>query len=98
MAMALHPEKLKLVQAEIDAVVGTDRLPVMNDRPNLPYLDAVIKETMRWHPALPLGEHSISMQLHTLIEPLGIARSVAEDDVYHGYHIPKGTIVIPNVW
>ncbi|TFK80436.1 cytochrome P450 [Polyporus arcularius HHB13444] len=82
MAMALHPDKLRLAQAEIDAVVGTDRLPTIGDRTHLPYVNAVIKETMRWHPALPLG----------------IARSVTKDDIYNGYHIPRGTIVIPNVW
>ena len=55
MAMALNPEKLKLAQEEIDRVVGTDRLPTIGDRGHLPYINAIIKETMRWHPALPLG-------------------------------------------
>ncbi len=45
---------------EIDAVVGADRLPTIGDRTRLPYVNAVIKETMRWHPALPLGECSSS--------------------------------------
>lgn len=55
MAMALHPEFQKLAQDEIDRVVGKDRLPTMSDRSQLPYVDAIIKETMRWHPALPLS-------------------------------------------
>ncbi|KAG5650435.1 hypothetical protein H0H81_012286 [Sphagnurus paluster] len=55
MAMALNPEKQALAQAEIDRVVGTERLPVIADRPDLPYLAAVIKETMRWYPTGPLS-------------------------------------------
>ncbi|KAI0739410.1 cytochrome P450 [Daedaleopsis nitida] len=82
LAMALNGDKLKLAQEELDRIVGTDRLPNIGDRPHLPYVEAVIKETMRWHPALPLS----------------IARCTAKDDVYQGYEIPKGTIVIPNVW
>ncbi|KAI0704573.1 cytochrome P450 [Earliella scabrosa] len=82
MAMALNPEKLKLAQEEIDRVVGTDRLPTIGDRGHLPYINAIIKETMRWHPALPLG----------------LARCTAQDDVYEGFEIPGGTIVVPNVW
>ncbi|KAI0764639.1 cytochrome P450 [Fomes fomentarius] len=82
MAMALNPEKLKLAQEEMDRVVGVYRLPTVNDRALLPYVNAIIKETMRWHPALPLG----------------IARCTAQDDLFEGYEIPKGTIVLPNVW
>lgn len=55
MAMALHPETLRKAQAELDLVVGTERMPRIDDRASLPYVDAVIKETLRWHPAVPLG-------------------------------------------
>lgn len=54
--MALHPEIQRRAQQEIDRVVGTDRLPAFSDRENLPYIDALIKETLRWHPVLPLGK------------------------------------------
>ena len=54
--MALNRDKLKLAQEELDRVIGADRLPNIGDRPHLPYVDAVIKETMRWHPALPLSK------------------------------------------
>ena len=47
--MALYPEAQKKAQAEIDAVVGPDRLPNFEDRPSLPYINAVVKESMRWH-------------------------------------------------
>ena len=54
--MALHPEVQKKAQAEIDAVVGLNRLPDFEDRPYLPYVNAVVKESMRWHLVAPLGE------------------------------------------
>ena len=54
--MALYPEVQKKAQAEIDAVVGPVRLPEFEDRPSLPYINAVIKELMRWNLVLPLGE------------------------------------------
>ena len=55
LAMALYPEVQKKAQAEMDAVVGSHRLPDFEDRPSLPYINAIIKESMRWHLVLPLG-------------------------------------------
>jgi cytochrome P450 len=52
--MALYPEVQKKAQAEIDAVVGPHRLPDFEDRPSLLYINAIVKESMRWHLALPL--------------------------------------------
>lgn len=45
--MTLNQEVLKRAQDEIDSVVGADRLPTMNDRPNLPYIDCIVKEVFR---------------------------------------------------
>ena len=53
--MALYPEVQKKAQAEIDSVVGPNRLPNFEDRPSLPYINAVVKESMRWHVPAPLG-------------------------------------------
>ena len=53
--MMAHPDKQRLAQEEIDRVIGNDRLPLVSDRKELRYVDAVIKETMRWSPALPMG-------------------------------------------
>ena len=53
--MALYPEVQKKAQAEIDVVIGPDRLPDFQDRPSLPYINAVVKESMRWHLVVPLG-------------------------------------------
>ena len=59
LCMTLFPEAQKKAQAEIDAVVGLDRLPTLADRPNLPYIDAVVSEMMRWAPVVPMGEPSV---------------------------------------
>ncbi|OCH91991.1 cytochrome P450 [Obba rivulosa] len=82
MAMALNHDKQTKAQAEIDAVIGGDRLPTIQDSPSLPYVNAVIKETMRWQPAVPMG----------------LPRHTFEDDVYGDYYIPKNTTILPNVW
>lgn len=54
--MAMFPEVQKRAQAELDAVIGDERLPDFNDFDSLPYIDAVVKETLRWQPVLPVGE------------------------------------------
>ena len=55
LAMTLYPEIQKKAQAEIDAVVGPNRLPDFQDRPSLPYINAVVKELSRWNLVEPLG-------------------------------------------
>ena len=57
MAMANHPWVQEKAQAELDAVVGLDRLPECSDRENLPYINAIISELLRWQPVTPLGPH-----------------------------------------
>lgn len=82
LAMSLHPDVREKAQAEIHRVVGPDRLPDHSDRSQLPYIDAIIKECLRWQNAVPLC----------------IPHAVVEDDEYEGYFIPAGTVVFPNVW
>lgn len=53
-AMVHHPEWMKKVQDEVDAVCG-DRMPTLDDQPSLPILRACIKESMRWRPNVPTG-------------------------------------------
>ncbi|KAJ7761536.1 cytochrome P450 [Mycena maculata] len=81
-AMATHPEIQKRAQDEIDGVIGPHRLPEFEDRPSLPFVEALYREVMRWHPVLPLG----------------VAHAAIEDDVYEGYFIPGGATVISNIW
>ena len=54
--MSLHPEVQRKAQEEIDRVVGHDRLPRAQDRKDLPFVDAVMREVMRLNPVAPLGE------------------------------------------
>lgn len=55
MAMALYPRVQAKLKEEIDRVIGTGRLPTSQDRPHLPYVNATIKEALRWRVALPLS-------------------------------------------
>jgi cytochrome P450 len=55
LAMVLFPEVARKAQEEIDSVVGQDRLPGFEDRPYLPYVNALVKELYRWHNVAPLG-------------------------------------------
>lgn len=53
--MTLFPEVLRRAQEEVDFVVGKDRLPTFEDRGDLPYTNALIKELIRWEQILPIG-------------------------------------------
>ncbi|KAH8091049.1 cytochrome P450 [Cristinia sonorae] len=82
LATALFPEVQTRAQAELDRVVGPSRLPEYEDFAQMPYLQAIVLETMRW----------------MAVTPLSIPHAVIEEDVYEGYRIPKGSMIIPNVW
>lgn len=56
--MVLHPEIQKTAQNEIDSAIGTGRLPEFSDRGSLPYINAILNESLRWHPVVPLGRVS----------------------------------------
>lgn len=75
-AMALHPSVQRRVQDEIDRVVGTDRLPSFEDRDSLPLVEALLRETMRWRPVVPLA----------------FPHTTVKDDMYKGFYIPKGML------
>ena len=55
LALVLFPEVQKRAQAELDVLIGRDRLPTFDDRPRLPYIEALCKELLRWQMAVPLG-------------------------------------------
>ncbi|KAH6906695.1 cytochrome P450 98A3 [Coprinopsis sp. MPI-PUGE-AT-0042] len=81
-ALANHPECQRAAQEELDATIGSDRLPVVADLPHLPYIQALVKELSRWFS----------------VGPMGIAHTSSQDDTYEGYFIPKGTAVMGNSW
>ena len=68
LAMIQHPEVLAKCQQEIDSVVGNRRLPNFGDRPNLPYLECVMNECLRWAAPLPLSTF-VSILWNTGAEP-----------------------------
>ncbi|KAH7128216.1 cytochrome P450 [Dendryphion nanum] len=80
-AMVLFPDVAKAAQKEIDSVCG-DRFPMLEDEPNLQYVRACAKESMRWMPTAILG----------------VPHAAMRDDEYLGYRIPKGAGVMWNVW
>ncbi|XP_021285065.1 cytochrome P450 CYP82D47-like [Herrania umbratica] len=75
-------DALKKAQQEIDIHIGKDKLVEENDIKNLVYLQAIIKETLRLHPAGPLAVPHESM----------------EDCTVNGYHIPAGTELLINLY
>lgn len=82
LAMIMFPHVQRKAQEEIDRVVGTDRLPNFEDRGKLPYIDALVKEALRWWP----------------IAPMGFPHTATEDIEHNGLHIPKGAFLLPAVW
>ncbi|KIK95905.1 hypothetical protein PAXRUDRAFT_826534 [Paxillus rubicundulus Ve08.2h10] len=60
LAMVENPHVWNRAQVEIDSVLGMDRLPDFDDRPSLPYVEAILRETMRWQPVATLVPHATS--------------------------------------
>ncbi|KAM9770679.1 cytochrome P450 2U1 [Menidia menidia] len=80
--MVLHPDVQDKVQAEIDQVVGRHQVPSMTDKGHLPFTEATIMEVQRL----------------TVVVPMAIPHMVSDTREFRGYTIPKGTVVIPNLW
>jgi len=55
LALVLSPQVQRRAQAELDVVVGRDRLPTFDDRPRLPYIEAICRELLRWWVVIPMG-------------------------------------------
>lgn len=62
LVMLLHPEVQQRAQQEIDQVIGNDRLPSLQDREALPYVEAILLECLRWYPVIPSGSHNSSLR------------------------------------
>ncbi|GJN24567.1 hypothetical protein PR202_gb12316 [Eleusine coracana subsp. coracana] len=80
--LLLRPDAMAAATDELDRVVGSERWVTERDLPDLPYLDAVVKETMRLHP----------------VGPLLVPHHAREDVEVGGYDVPAGARVLVNVW
>jgi hypothetical protein len=74
LAMTLYPQVQKRAQDELDTLLAPGLMPTFEDRPRLPYIEAVTREVMRWHPVAPEGEQSqrsvISASVSLYIYPI----------------------------
>ena len=66
LAMIYNPDLQKRGQAAVDAVIGTDRLPDFSDLYSIPFVTALMKESLRWKPVTPLGVSSSFYTMRTL--------------------------------
>jgi cytochrome P450 len=81
LAMVLHPQWFRMLQAEVDQL-SENRLPLIDDVPQLPTVRAAVKEVLRWRP----------------VTAGGLPHASTKDDVYEGFFIPAGTVVHANQW
>jgi hypothetical protein len=83
LAMVMYPDVQKKAQAEIDAIVGQEQLPIFTDYQRLPYVQAIILEALRWIPVLPLSALSRSSSIPTslLIIHFYTCRRPSRDDM-----------------
>ena len=77
-----NPDVQKRLHQELDQVIGHDRVPDLEDKKNLPYLEATITETLRL----------------SSIGALSVPHKTTVDTTLQGYSIPKGTTVLTNLW
>ncbi|XP_061924071.1 vitamin D 25-hydroxylase isoform X1 [Entelurus aequoreus] len=80
--MALYPNIQERVHREIDSVLANGRAPSLEDKHKMPFVEAVLHEILRF----------------CNIVPLGIFRATTQDAQVNGYTIPKGTMVITNLY
>ena len=79
--MLAYPAVQARAHAELDEIVGRDRSPTFADVPFLPYIRAMVKETLRWSSIVLFSVPHVS----------------SADDWYDGMFIPKGTICLQNM-
>jgi cytochrome P450 family 2 subfamily U polypeptide 1 len=80
--MTLNPDIQKTVQTEIDDVMHNHEQPRMQHRSQLPFTEACLNEIQR------LGD----------IVPLGVPHATTEDVNFMGFHLPKNTMIMPNMY
>ncbi|CAL8123381.1 unnamed protein product [Orchesella dallaii] len=77
-----HQHVQAKLHEEIDRIVGQNRDPSLFDKPKMPYTEAVIQEILRI----------------TSLAPLGLMHELLHDIEFHGYLLPKGLLLIPNMY
>ncbi|KAF9476783.1 cytochrome P450 [Pholiota conissans] len=77
-----RPDVVAKAQEELDRVLQPGHLPDFNDQESLPYVTAIVKEALRWRE----------------VAPIAFPHKLKVDDVYKGYRIPAGSMVIANSW
>lgn len=82
LGILLNPEAQRKGQAEVDGVLNQERLPTFDDEESMPYVTAIVKEVLRWKN----------------VTPIAIPHLLEVDDVYRGYRLPAGSVVVPNTW
>ncbi|KAF9257842.1 cytochrome P450 [Marasmius fiardii PR-910] len=82
LAMLFAPETQVRAQEELDRVIPPGRLPDFSDQESLPYVTALVKESLRWKN----------------VTPLALPHYLEVEDEYNGYRIPANSIVFGNVW
>ncbi|KAF8189525.1 cytochrome P450 [Mycena galopus ATCC 62051] len=82
LGMLYNPDAQRKAQAEIDSVTQGKRLPDFADEEAMPYIAAVVKETLRWKN----------------VGPMAVPHFLTAEDEYKGYRIPANSIVIGNTW
>jgi hypothetical protein len=97
--MTLFPDIQRKAQDEIDRVIGSDRLPELADRHSLPYVSALLNEVYRWRPVVRVlvchdsAEYGMKSNDHHI----GVPHKTTAADIYEGYYLPKGSIILPNI-
>ncbi|XP_054974980.1 cytochrome P450 2C26-like isoform X2 [Sorex araneus] len=76
-----HPEVMAKAQEEIEHVIGRHRSPCMQDRSNMPYMDALVHEVQRFIDLVPLN----------------LPHAVTQDIKFRNYIIPKGTTILTSL-
>ena len=77
-----NPDVQQMLHQELDQVIGPNRLPTLEDKKSLPFLEATITETLRISSTIPFS----------------VPRKTTVDTTLQGYHIPEGTTVFANAW
>ncbi|KAJ3802320.1 cytochrome P450 [Lentinula aff. detonsa] len=80
--MLMNPEIQRKAHEQLEQVLGPGDLPSFADELALPYITAIAQEALRHNP----------------VTPLAFPHALTQDDIYEGYFLPKGSIIMPNVW